>query len=269
MDWSESEIEMIVSDYFAMLQLELVGKSYNKTEHRRALNGMIPNRSQGSLEFKHQNISAVLIKLGLPYISGYKPRWKYQLALETGILEHLHSQQKILQPKFVAFSELPIVNDVKHVDFGSFEEAPPEHSIFKEPEIKIERKPFKINYIEKEQNNSSLGIQFEKWRLSNENKSGLADKIEWVSKYDDGAGFDILSKNTNGTDRYIEVKTTKLGKETPIFFSRNEYEVSVIKKHDYFLYRVFNYNKDPKLFHISGSFDDFCTKEAINFKGIF
>ena len=47
-------------------------------------------------------------------------------------------------------------------------------------------------------------------------------EVEWISKEQgDGAGFDILSRNANGTDRYIEVKTTKLGELTPIYMTRN------------------------------------------------
>ena len=33
----------------------------------------LDGRSKGSIEFKHQNVSAVLVDMGLPYIDGYKP----------------------------------------------------------------------------------------------------------------------------------------------------------------------------------------------------
>ena len=72
-------------------------------------------------------------------------------------------------------------------------------------------------------------------------KEALTDKVEWVSKdVGDGAGFDILSKNKNGTDKYIEVKTTKLTEETPIFVTRNELKFSIKNEKNYFLYRLFN-----------------------------
>ncbi len=64
-----------------------------------------------------------------------------------------------------------------------------------------------------------IALDYERWRLVKAGKEGLADKIEWVSQTQgDGLGFDILSKNTNGTDRYIEVKSTKLTKEAPFLF---------------------------------------------------
>ncbi len=57
-DWSDIEVELIIEDYFQMLQKELTGQEYNKTEHRNRLIKLLNNRSDGSVEFKHQNISA-------------------------------------------------------------------------------------------------------------------------------------------------------------------------------------------------------------------
>jgi hypothetical protein len=74
-NWSQSEVEAAVEDYFNMLRFELSGLKYNKSEHRRALIELLNNRSGGSVELKHQNISAVLIEMGIPYIDGYKPRF--------------------------------------------------------------------------------------------------------------------------------------------------------------------------------------------------
>ena len=82
--WSDSEVEAAVADYFRMLQLELTGRKYNKTEHRRALMEQLNDRSDGSVELKHQNISAVLIEMGIPYIDGYKPRFQLPAVAASG-----------------------------------------------------------------------------------------------------------------------------------------------------------------------------------------
>jgi hypothetical protein len=105
--------------------------------------------------------------------------------------------------------------------------------------------------------------------LISEGKESPAEKIEWVSQESDGHGFDILSRNSNGTDRFIEVKSTKLTKEAPIFFSKNEFEVSAQKKSNYYLYRLFNLKSDPKVFIKEGSFAEFCNYKAVNYKGWF
>ncbi|HEX5071284.1 MAG TPA: hypothetical protein VFV78_13795 [Vicinamibacterales bacterium] len=70
-DWSRDEVELIVADYFAMLRAELSGDPVNKKEHNRRLQQRLNDRSAGSIEFKHANISAALLNLGdLPYIDG-------------------------------------------------------------------------------------------------------------------------------------------------------------------------------------------------------
>ena len=77
-DWSHEEVEETVADYLHMLTQELAGQVYNKTEHRRVLKRKLVERSDAAIELKHQNISAVLLMLGCPWISGYKPRSNFQ-----------------------------------------------------------------------------------------------------------------------------------------------------------------------------------------------
>jgi hypothetical protein len=64
LDWTEREVRLIVADYFTMLEAELKGEQYRKSEHRKALIPQLEGRSAGSVEFKHQNISAVLVEFG-------------------------------------------------------------------------------------------------------------------------------------------------------------------------------------------------------------
>jgi hypothetical protein len=245
-DWTNIEVKLIVEDYFSMLSDELSGIPINKSFHRRALLGLLNNRTEGSIEFKHQNISAVLIKLGLPFILGYKPYFKFQKLLEHTIIEYLEIQVKSLGPKFHDFAESSRVFSGK-IDFAKIKDEPPKHNaIVSEPRLFYSKNPVKINFLELEQKNSELGIKgedlivnYEKWRLKSLGKQNLAEQIAWIAQIDDNAGFDILSKNTDGTDRYIEVKTTKLSKETPIYFSKNEYEFSKKNSENYYLYRVF------------------------------
>ena len=91
-DWSRIEVEACVADYLRMLTLELNGQRYSKTEHARALLQTLDGRSRASLEFKHCNISAVLVELGYPYIDGYKPRGNFQSLLLDGVLPRNHGR---------------------------------------------------------------------------------------------------------------------------------------------------------------------------------
>jgi hypothetical protein len=82
-DWTLSEVEAIVADYFSMLEEELSGRAYSKADHNRRLQVRI-GRSKGSIEFKHQNISAVLINFRQPFIPGYLPRQELSRAPRAG-----------------------------------------------------------------------------------------------------------------------------------------------------------------------------------------
>lgn len=91
-EWSREEVELIVADYLQMLTLELTGQNYNKTEHRRKLQQLLNGRSEGSIEFKHCNISAVMIELEFPYISGYQPRFNYQVLLVDAVMAQIKAK---------------------------------------------------------------------------------------------------------------------------------------------------------------------------------
>ena len=95
-DWQNDELDAIVADYFVMLDADLAGRPYVKAEHRRALMADI-GRTKGSVEFKHQNISAALDAIGLPWIPGYKPAVNYQGAIFDSIDRYLTQHPAILE----------------------------------------------------------------------------------------------------------------------------------------------------------------------------
>lgn len=274
-DWSDLENEIIVADYFAMLVDELKGLKINKTDHRKAILPLLNNRGKGSVEYKHQNISAVLAEMGLPFIDGYKPAYNFQKSKLIRIVDGYIRAHMGMETLFQKFSDTSpeIYNPV---DFSSWMVQAPEIKD-KEQKIYLTRKPIKVNYLRREQDNRSLGLkgeqlvfEHEKSLLLNLGKDSLADKVEWMSRdLGDGLGFDILSKNLNGTDKYIEVKTTKLSKETPFYFSSNEYNFSIEQGLNYHLYRVFDFNKTPKMFMLNGQFDTFCRMEPTSYIGKF
>ncbi|MGI8774083.1 MAG: DUF3883 domain-containing protein, partial [Actinomycetota bacterium] len=101
-----------------------------------------------------------------------------------------------------------------------------------------------VDYLAIEAHNSKLGLagegfalNFERARLIHAGKASLADKIEHTSvAVGDGTGYDIRSYETDGTDRFIEVKTTGYGIYTPFYLSRNEVTVSADLDAKYHLY---------------------------------
>lgn len=269
-DWSRVEVEATISDYLAMLASELAGVAYNKAAHRRSLIAKLENRSDQSIEFKHANISAVLIDLGFPYIPGYKPRSNYQRLLFEVVADRLANDQNLLTLA-AADAERPIV--VPEVDdiLSVLTEPPkPAAQPLAARQPQAPRRAPSVNYLEREARNRSLGaageefvLNFERARLLRAGRESLAGKIEHTSKVrGDGDGFDILSFEESGRERLIEVKTTKYGRETPFFVTRNELVVSETRADLYHLYRLFEFRDAPRIFTLNGALSATCKLAA-------
>lgn len=263
-------MEAAVADYFEMLALELAGRPYNKSEHRRALSRSLRDRPPQAIEFKHCNISAVLIASGFPYISGYKPRSKYQRLLKDVVLDRLLHDQALHQTAAIDAVQkvtTPSVSDILTV----LREPPKPNSRSSFPDFPEQRG---INYLELEAKNRLLGMageefafEYERTRLVSIGCEGLASKIEHVSReVGDGLGFDIRSFEANGSDRLIEVKTTKHGCYTPFFVSRNEVRVSEKEADKYHLYRLFDFKRGPGLFTLQGALTETCVLQPTSFE---
>ena len=276
-DWSLVEVSATVADYFAMLDHEIRGEPYNKKEHNRLLQKLLRSRSAGAIEFKHANISAVLREEGYPFIDGYKPRSNYQEMLREVVLERLSADRSLVATvQLLAEAPVPSVPALRPL--SEVLVAPPTRD---SSESRVyERKPAAripvrgINYLEREARNASLGaageqfvLEVEERRLREAGKTRLAAKIEHVSiSQGDGLGYDIVSFETNGRERYIEVKTTSFGARTPFFASRGEVAVSEELAEKYQLYRVFKFRDSPKLFMLGGSLRQSCALDPIQYR---
>lgn len=215
-DWTRDEVEATVADYFAMLQAELSGELYSKAEHNRRLQVVI-GRSKGSIEFKHQNISAVLVNFRQPFIAGYLPRQNYQLLLEQVVLEWLAANPRF----FVRMADGPVLAPAERPQVpgdqrpSSLIESPPPPVAAVEG-IADEDSPvrfYRLDFVRRDAENRRLGrmgeewvVEFEQRRLHDEAKRpDLARKVEWIADTrGDGAGYDIESFNADDSPRLIE-----------------------------------------------------------------
>lgn len=276
MDWSRAEVEVVVADYLKMLSLELAGQTYSKAAHRRVLLEKLNGRSAGSVEFKHCNISAVLIHLGRPYLRGYQPRANYQRLLRE-VVELQVDQSTALDSLALAAAHLPAVPP-EIVDFSRVEtEAPLKQHRVGEASPHYVNPPVKRDYLAIESRNRSLGqageefvLRYEQWRLAHIGKRDLAERVEHVSQTKgDGLGYDILSFDANGRERFIEVKTTAFGKDTPFFISKNELHFSRDAGTDFTLCRLFEFRQTPKLFSLKGALDQHCDLDPVTYRASF
>jgi hypothetical protein len=279
-DWTLEENQVIVEDYFAMLHAELRGLPFNKREHNRHLRRILPNRSSAAVERKHMNISAVLREMQHPWIEGYKPFPNYQADLWNVVVERLSHDEALslaLRTVVGALVSAPMLDDVLGI-----EETPPRaERTSRSTAVKTELAPYRsrplrqVDYLAQEARNQSLGrggeelvLRYEEQRLLRAGRRELARRIEHISaSYGDGAGFDVLSFELNGRERWIEVKTTGFGKRTPFYVSRNEVECSRERDESYQLYRVFGFRTSPGLFRLRGALDRVCDLAAVTYLG--
>ena len=91
-----------------------------------------------------------------------------------------------------------------------------------------------------------FALQFEKQRLRRAGKGYLANKVEWISRRAVGKGYDIKSYESDGSARYVEVKSTN-GFSMSFFMSDFEWKVAVREKGAYYIYRVVDVDNVPVL----------------------
>jgi len=249
--WDDAELDAIVADYFDMLAAELSGRAFVKSHHSKALMEKI-GRTHRSVEFKHQNISAVLDELGMPWIEGYKPKRNYQNAIFDAIDRYLSVRQSDLSLSTNA------AEDAAPTLPALFVAAPDLKERFERPP-RLEKLVRKFDPVERDFRNRQLGrrgeafvLSVERARLEGIGRRDLADKVRWVADVDgDGAGYDVLSFEGSGQERLIEVKTTNGGARTPFFLTRNEHEVSEARSDVWRLYRVHLFAQRPSVYTLT------------------
>ena len=226
---------------------EAAGQHYSKADHRRALiTRLNPGRTESAIEFKHQNISAAMINLGLPYIRGYLPRGNYQAALATEIQRRLEADPSLftqIMPRRSGSDEggeLQLTGAPparartragRHVDYG-----------------KLQEESRRVGALGEE-----LVVDYERKRLRESGRHDLADNVQWVARdIGDGLGYDVQSFELSGDKLYIEVKATGLAAETPFYFSSAELDFARRHSQTYALYRVSQVDDSPQFFVLRG-----------------
>lgn len=270
LDWSNEELDLILADYFDMLRLELSGQRFVKAQRNAELR-RLTRRSRGSIEFKHQNISAVLQELGRPWIDGYKPRANYQAAL-------LQRMEKLIMeidrlPAVAAVGMLPRLTETADIYY----EPPPILSLDTLPSRLPRQLLAKFDPAERDARNRILGrrgeeivLASERSRLICEDRADLARKVLWVSEeIGDGAGHDILSFDRNGRERLIEVKTTVGHERTPFWLSENERSLSLERPQSFELVRLYNFAKVPRGFVLKPPLENSILLRPASYKASF
>jgi hypothetical protein len=255
--WRRWEIDALVASYFAMLDAEIRGERPVKADVNRALQDLLPARTRGSIEYKLQNVSAVLDEQHLPFIDGYKPARNFQADLREAVLAWVGGNRSVAE------------------QIASYAEAVPPHvpAPTRMRDVLVDRpSPGRrggggLSITQgawgalRDAQMRSLGEAGERWvtdleraELEAVGRVDLARRVEWTSRdRGDGFGYDVSSFEPDGRPIQIEVKTTNLGPRSPFYVTRNEVAKSDELGDTYRLYRVFDFARAARLFVVSGS----------------
>ena len=271
-EWSDLENDAIVADYFSMLSDELTGNSFNKAVHNRALQELI-GRSKGSIEFKHQNISAVLKGLGETWINGYKPAFNFQMSLVDAVARHLQKRGGwIARKPSIPLGASEALGAIWIDTPPTLKNTPPPDEL--EQMQAVARKFDVAGQIERNRILGKAGeervLHHERTILTSAGRQDLAKKVRWVSQEDgDGAGYDISSFTPEGNSRLIEVKTTNGWERTPFHISSNELAVAEENRDRWTLFRLWNFSREPRAFELRPPLDAHVDLTATSFQASF
>ena len=177
-------------------------------------------------------------------------------------------RQQVSEP-----APVPTVDDI----LASLVDPPardPDRASYRQSVVREHLRPQQgVDYLAIEAANRSLGaageefvVRFEVARLVSAGRERLAGQVERVSETrGDGLGYDVLSFETSGQERLIEVKTTGYGASTPFFVTRRELAVSRDSSEQFQLYRAFNFRRQPHLFCKSGPLEQSFSLEPSQF----
>lgn len=242
--WSDDEIVTTVDVYFRMLTLELAGDTYTKTEFRREVERDV-ERSAAAIEYKFNNVSAVLDELGAVWIAGYKPLRNVQGRLRELVRERFEADTDLRSFMLRAVAD----PEVTPAPLGAAAEPP---SVDWPEDHAARTSIIGANYAAIESSNRALGlagetsvVEAERRRLCVGGRDDLAADVRHVAVVDgDGLGYDVRSfRDLTDEPIYLEVKTTRYGKELPFFLTAKELDASDEYGPAYRLLRLYRYGK--------------------------
>ena len=259
-NWASVENEVIVAAYFDMLGKELRGEPFVKSRVNEQVQRQI-GRSRGSIEYKFQNVSAILIELSYPYVRGYKAASNFQVSLRDAVLAQVEPDSSVTAAALADFGRTPI----SRIDFS--------WDLIDAPRVEFsDHREFLgraviVDFVQIDAANRALGlageqavVELERDRLRRGGRPRLADAVTHVSQEEgDGLGYDVRSYDLAGQEKFIEVKTTRRGPQWPMKISSNEVRFSNEEAGRFHLYRVFDFDRPRRgLYELPGRIEDSC-----------
>ena len=250
--------EILVTNYFIMLDAELQGEMYSKADHRNRIRKELGEKEDRVVDEAHHHISAVLAETGLPFVDNFPPHPGVPKSLESAVHEFIESHPELVEALWL--DEVPAHGSIPvELDDAKAHWAPlPQPEDYK-PSRREPWHPSTVNEIDfrlRESYNSNLSasgerfvMAFERARLREAGQKDKAKEVSWLSQtYGESFGYDIKSFEEDGSERYICVKTTNYGSRFPFTLSVQELERAQQNPKRYYIYRVFQMSRGARVF---------------------
>ena len=255
----------IVADYFEMLTIELTSGMYSKADHRNRMAKELGLQDPDLVDIAFQQVSAVLLALGMPVVDGFRPLGGYTGALADAVYAHIENNPALLDQLWIG-ADATKVNVPVELDDSRMVLMPTplagDHDPADAPSF-LPREALDVDFRGRESRDEALitagqrfVLAYERSRLRETGYKDLVSKIEWVAAdRGDALGFHVRSFDESGQPRLIIVKTTNFGARLPFTLRRTESAIGLEHGAKACIYRVFSFSRGARLFVLPGPFD--------------
>jgi hypothetical protein len=248
--WNEAGHDLVVGDYFVMLDKAMRGCPVDPATHQRALR-FVTGRSGGAITFLQGEISAVLTLIGLPVLRDHPPRWDFADSLADAVERHLASRPAVLKdlvqpPALLGRIAAPVLA----------EGAPPP-ALPPAPGERARRLAARFDPAERDLQARPLArigvaaaLAYEQERLIARGRPDLADQVRLALPPLEGC--DLLGFSRTGVPRRVAVKTTTGGPATPFRLTEAEAALSRAEPEVFQVYRLYDIGREARVFRVRG-----------------
>lgn len=254
--------EILVQNYFVMLDAELQGELYSMADHRNRILKELGETDAARVDTAHGHIGALLADLGLPAVEAFPPQAGAAPALQKVVRHFIEANPELVEALWLdavpPHSSIPVELD----DPGAHWVPAPQGESYNPPPSaswhpdNVQEVDFRVRENKNEALKTSgerFVLAFERARLRKNGQRDDIKRVAWQSQtHGDSYGYDILSYDEKGGERRIVVKTTNFNQRFP--FTLNMAELDRLRQDParFFIYRVFRFSRGAKLFILSG-----------------
>ncbi|HET7587461.1 MAG TPA: DUF3883 domain-containing protein [Gammaproteobacteria bacterium] len=259
----ERMFEALFSHYFEMLESAVRGEVLGQAGHVAALMEEFGGLSESIVRDRYAEVGAVLRQCGLPFLDVYPPAITPGRKLRRYLVRFLDRERQRLERVWLgddAVRRVRIPDEL--IDLQAAWAPPPLDDDFKIEAFLAGRARFPSfgGFQRREDRWATLrdagcrfALAFERARLRQAQCDALARRIRLLESDEaHGAGYDIMSFNSGGDARYIRVSATQYSRRFPFLLDPAALLASYRHGQDFFVYRVFHFCWDAKLYMVQG-----------------